>query len=352
MLSGPRYRPRSHVLGGCLTLALLLSGCGGASDKCKVFGADIGQMYETHASNIAIVDADGDGSLLLYAAGGRTKQWRAIDAQGNIGPALGEASFDYFASSVGEWTHAVFAWDFGFRVIRDRFVEYVVPNQPIEKREYRSAGSPLPEHFTVVLPFRIRGEIYLTWIARESAGPPETWMAGLGRLERDDRVVPIGGPFLRTTLTPNSFGLFIPGGGWDEQAGHFWIDHPDKKQVLRVSLDGALLGMEPILGDMPLPYLLSWVQLPSGRWFGQHFGWRLIFTPTERWQAQALPNTVPGDSVGTFTQLLDRHGTLWLAGTENRQVSIRRFDDVSSTLSEPTISPLAIQDCTLFLGAF
>ena len=89
----------------------------------------------------------------------------------------------------------------------------------------------------------------------------------------------------------------------------------------------------------------------SGRWFGSTLVGAWTFTIRAMASAGSAEYG-PGDSVGTFTQLLDRHGTLWLAGTENRQVSIRRFDDVSSTLSEPTISPLAIQDCTLFLGAF
>src|SRR5262249_37852977 len=128
MLSGLGRRTLGQTLNRCFTLSLLVSGCGATSDKCpEFFGQDIGQRYETYASNIAIVDGGGDGPLLLYAAGGRTKEWHTIDAQGNVGPALGRARFDYFASSVGEWTHEVFAWDLGFRVLRDRFVEYFTP---------------------------------------------------------------------------------------------------------------------------------------------------------------------------------------------------------------------------------
>jgi hypothetical protein len=342
----------TRLLGLGPALALLLSGCGADSGKCQVYGLDVGREYETYASNIAIVDGGSGGNLLLYAASGRTKQWHVISKQGSVGPRLGTARHEYLASSVGEWTHRVFAWELGFRVLRDHFVEYVVPNQPVEQRAYRSAGAPLPESFSVALPHFIRGEIYLIWVAREGSGTPETWIAGLGRLERDDRVVPIGSPFLRTTQTPNSFGFFLPGGGWDEEAGHFWIDHPDRAQVLKVSLDGALLGSEPIVGDMTFPYLHNWVKLPSGRWLGQHFSWLLQFTPTERWKAQALPNTIPGNSVGTYTQLMDRVGTVWLAGTANRQVSIRLYDPAFTPLSEPMISPLSVQDCGLFLDTY
>jgi hypothetical protein len=235
-------------------------------------------------------------------------------------------------------------------VLRDQFVEYVVPDTPVEKRAYTSAGPPIPQQFTVSLPFWIGGNIYLTWTAQESAGPPATWIAGLGRLEADDSVVPIGEPFLRTTLTPNSFGFFIPGGGWDSLAGLFWIDHPDKQHVLKVALDGTLLGTETIVGDMPVPYLLNWVQLPSGSWAGQHFSWWLLFTPTERWKSQALADTVPASSSGQFDQLLDRYGTLWMAGTANQQVTVRRYSDETSTLSQPNLSPLSVLDCDLMLS--
>lgn len=338
-------RWRSKVVG----VTLFLAACGGASDsgKCNIYGQDIGQMYETYASNIAIVDGGGGGTPLLYASGGRTKQWYLIDEQGHIGPPIGRARSDYYVSWVGEWTHAAFAWESGFRVLRDRLVEYVVPDEPVEMRNYSSAGPPLPESFTITLPFEIRGEFYVVWTAQESLGPPETWIAGLGRLERDDRVVPLGQPFLRTTLVPNSFGFFLPGGGWDPDAGNFWIDHPDRKQVLKVSQDGNLLGAEPIVGDAPP--LGNWVKLPSGIWVALSGGDWVTFTPTERWLDVSHQNTVPASTTPSSTQTLDTQGTLWIAGTAAQQVSIRRYYDATSTLAVSSQSPLSIQDCGLLL---
>ena len=147
----------------------------------QVFGADIGQMYETHASISPSSMLTAMGTY--FVCSGWSHQAMAYHRRpGNIGPELGEASFDYFASSVGEWTHAVFAWDPGFQVIRDRFVGMSFRINRL-KREYRSAGSPLPEHFTVVLPFKIRADLP----DLDSSGerrPAETWIAGLGRQAR------------------------------------------------------------------------------------------------------------------------------------------------------------------------
>jgi hypothetical protein len=331
-----------------LACTALLGACGASQSKCEVYGLDIGTRIDTNAKQISIVDGGGDGNLLLYAAGGRTKQWHEIDAQGVLGPALGRATTDDVRSFLTGWTHHVLAWNTGFRVIRDRTVEYVVADQPVTVRSYTSAGPPLPAFFKVEVSAWIDGEIYVIWSAKESAGPPATHIAGLGRLDSEDRVTAIGEPFLRTSMMPNTADFFVPGGGWDPQLRHFFVDHPDREQVHEVALDGTLIGRYAIVGDAP--YLRNWLKLPDGHFVGQHASNWLRFTPTERFADPQRRGIVPANTISSSTQLLDRDKSVWIAGTASQQLHIRRYDVARATLSEGTVSPLTVQDCDVLLA--
>lgn len=309
---------------------------------------------DTHADSIHIVDTGSVPNLLVLA--GRTWQWHTLQPDGHVGPAGGRATLDLYEAFFQP--AGVFAWDFGYRVLSRRASKYAVAEQSVEEREFAWLGSPQLSQRTVWKSFWVHGSIYVTWSALESAGPPEVWVGGLARLDRDERLIPVGEPFIRYVhRNPQGRSLSLTTGAWDEESGAFLIDeHEDSlyfrvSRVHKVALDGTVLGVEPVVGDAP--YLDSWVKLKNGLWAGVHGTYWLWFTPTERWRDPARQGILP--SVGftaLTTQGRDADGTLWLAGWQHDEIIVRRWDEDSQRLSEPMASPLPVKTCALLLSIY
>lgn len=324
-----------------LQVACSSVGDSNSSGHCKVWGADIGSPYESFAGQIAFVDDI--PRPIVFSQAARVVQWNELDSDGRIGPATGRSATDDPYRLFGKKIVRVFVGDLGFRIFRTDGSEYALPDQHVVGVPYVSEGPPLPQTFSVDQVFWVNSKTYVIWSATERDGSQAIQIAGLGIVDTNDHVAAVGAPFLRESRTDDY--RHLRQGGWDPDAGHFWIDHPDGKQVLKVALDGALLASEPISGDVI--YVSDWVKLPSGRWAGLESGYWFLFTPTERWLDASRRGTVPD----TSTQILDHSGTLWIAGTNgNSELVMRRWDDSTSTMSEPIRSRLALQTCTVFLG--
>jgi hypothetical protein len=79
----------------------------------------------------------------------------------------------------------------------------------------------------------------------------------------------------------------------------------DQSQVFTVSLDGQVLGSQPISGDAP--YLMHWIKMGNGGWAGGHmWGWIQFETTERHWLDPRSTYTNQGTfSSGAATHLRD-----------------------------------------------
>lgn len=330
----------------CVALAW---GCFGSSEERCHFQGDFGQgtLIDYRPDTIHIVDTGSVPKLFVFA--GRTWEWHDIEADGSIGPALGRSTLDLYEGLFSP--RGVMAWDSGFRILAGRASKYAESHKSVDVRPYVWMGSPLLSRVSVWKSFWVRGALYVTWTAMESAGPPEVQIGGLARLERDERLIPIGEPFIRMTKkSSEGRDLALEAGAWDEEGGYFLIDQAEDDlryrvaKVYKVALGGTVLDVAPVMGDAPILY--DWVKLNSGTWAALHGSCWLWFTPEDRRLDVTRRYMIPQLS----TQGRDSAGNLWLAGAENGEVALRRWDAKCGQLTDPVRSPLPVKTCALLYG--
>lgn len=354
MLCDSRFR-KQFVVGGLILACAALIACQRDEHSCQR-----GEQYFSESAQ-QLLYAEQNGTPVLLARTYGSLQWHPISPDGSIGAPLASAPRGVDPAWVGNYFHLAVPLARGFRLIGTHGSAYVEPGsdgfQDDRYRSYTARSSGMPSSISIERAFSIGGSLYVIWAGIDSAGPSETWLAGLGQLSDDDAVTQQGEPFYRGPRPQGIAGLRFFG-GWDPD-GFFWIDLPMpdfslhlpwERSVVQIALDGTWLGTQAVAGD-DIAYRLHWLKLPSGRWAGlQGSTWQL-FSVTERLSGNDVQDVVPftGTTTGQ-TQWLDKDGALRIAGPGRAEVVVHRFDDATSMFANPVSSPLDVGYCDTLLG--
>lgn len=346
---------KPFVVGGLVLACAALLACQDAGHSCQR-----GEQYFSESAQ-QLLYAEQSGPPMLLARTYSSLQWHPIGPDGSVSAPLASAPRGVALAWIGNYFHLAVPWERGFRLIGSHGSAYVEPGsdgfQEGRYRSYKAGSIGLPQSLSIERAFSIGSSLYVVWAGISSAGPPETWLAGLGQLRDDDSVAQQGEPFYRGPRPQGIEGLRFSG-GWDPD-GFFWIDLPKPefslnlpwdRRVVQIALDGTLLDTQAVTGD-DIAYRLHWLKLPSGRWAGlQGSTWQL-FSVTERLSSNVVRDVVPATGTTTGqTQWLDEAGVLWIAGPGQDQLVVRRFDDATSTFADPVSSPLDVGYCGTPLG--
>lgn len=348
---------RQLVAGGLVLACAALLACQSDEHSCHH-----GEQYFSESAQ-QLLYAEQNGSPVLLARTYGSIQWHPIGPDGTVGAPVASAPRGVDPAWIGNYFHLAVPWARGFRLIGTYGSVYVEPGsdgfQDGRYRHYTAGASGFPPSISIERAFSIGSRLYVIWAGIDSAGPPETWLAGLGQLRDDDTVAPQGEPFYHGPQPLGIAGLRFFG-GWDPD-GFFWIDLPKPdtslhlpwdRSVVQIALDGTLLGTQAVSGD-DTAYRLHWLKLPSGRWAGLQGSSWLLFSVTERLSSNVVRDVVPATGTTTDqTQWLDEAGALWIAGPGRDQVVVHHFDDAASAFAAPVSSPLDVGYCDTLLELY
>ncbi len=291
--------------------------------------------------------------LVLFATATCGVQWYPVRVDGAVGPEDGRVVWiegeEFMCGFSSEYMQAVVPWKDGFRVLTEHHSMYLRPGNSIaEAVRFTPGTSAIPDsgdlYVTLVMP---DGDtVYVVWSAMESTEPEVVWVVGLGVLDDEDRVSPVGEPFYRG---PVSMQVYLRGarvfGGFDPDTRHFWIFLQDTKQVFELDTDGSVLG-EAQFDTSQMGYLTNWTKLPSGQWAGMHGCHLCTFTAPEATDMEC--QCALGDGIGVtiaHDMKLDRDGNLWVSLATQFGVFLGRWDYQASSFDLETDMPILVGGC-------
>jgi hypothetical protein len=291
--------------------------------------------------------------LVLFATATCGVQWYSVQAVGTVGSQAGRVVWiegeEFMCPFSSEYMQAVVPWRDGFRVLTEHHSMYIRPGKPIaEAIRFTPGSSVIPEsdrlHVTLVMP---DGDtVYVVWSVTVSKETEWDWVVGLGVLDDEDRVTPVGEPFYQG---PGSLQVYLRGarvfGGLDPETHHFWIFHQDTKRVFELDTDGSVLR-EAEFDTSNKGYLTNWTKLPSGQWAGMHGCFLCIFTAPEATDMEC--HYALADAIGVtlaHDMKLDRDGNLWVSIATKLGIYLGRWDYQASCFESETDMPLLVGGC-------